>query len=146
MIFFRLVVMVLVMGLIAGCQPSEQKATVKSSEAGVSVEERLQEAYRQQTSDFMVEFGGSVAKILPDDREGLEHQRFVVRLSSGQTLLVAHNTDLAPRVSGLSVGDHVDVYGQYEWSAKGGVVHWTHHDPQGRRAGGWIRHNGRIYQ
>jgi hypothetical protein len=42
-------------------------------------------------------------------------------------------------------GDYVEFNGQYEWNAKGGVVHWTHHDPQGRHETGWVKHNGHNY-
>jgi hypothetical protein len=82
---------------------------------------------------------------LPDDLEGSRHQRFVLRLSSGQTLLVAHNIDLAPRISSLNRGDKVEFYGEYEWNAKGGVIHWTHHDPSGRHVGGWLKHDSKTY-
>jgi len=61
-------------------------------------------------------------------------------------VLVSHNIDLAPRIDGLRTGDRVDVRGEYEWNARGGVIHWTHHDPQGRHPGGWLRHRGRLYQ
>ena len=84
-------------------------------------------------------------KILPDDLKGSRHQRFLLRLSSGQTLIVAHNIDLAFRINSLSGGDKVAFYGEYEWNAKGGVIHWTHHDPSGRHAGGWLRHDGKTY-
>ena len=88
----------------------------------------------------------TVSRILSDDNEGSRHQRFVVRLSSGRTLLIAHNIDLAPRVSSLRVGDTVSFYGEYEWNDRGGVIHWTHHDPRGSHVGGWIEHKGRRYE
>jgi len=106
----------------------------------------LQQAYNNRQSDLQVQGGGVVIKILPDDLEGSRHQRFVLRLNSGQTLIVAHNIDLAPRISGLNRGDKVEFYGEYEWNAKGGVIHWTHRDPGGRHVGGWLRHEGKTYQ
>ena len=85
-------------------------------------------------------------RILPDDNQGQRHQRFIVRLDSGQTILIAHNIDLAPRVEPLREGDGVEFSGEYEPNAKGGVVHWTHHYPAGRHPAGWIRHDGRTFQ
>jgi hypothetical protein len=89
---------------------------------------------------------GTVERVLSDDDDGSRHQRFILRLSSGRTLLVAHNIDLAPRVSSLREGDTVSFYGEYEPNDKGGVVHWTHHDPQGQHAEGWLEHKGQRYQ
>lgn len=96
--------------------------------------------------DTQVRGSGVVTRILPDDEQGSRHQRFILRLPSGQTLLVAHNIDLAPRVSGLEVGDTVEYYGQYQSNPKGGVVHWTHRDPAGRHAAGWLKHDGETFQ
>ncbi|QOY51204.1 DUF3465 domain-containing protein [Candidatus Sulfurimonas baltica] len=42
---------------------------------------------------------GDVIRVLSDDNTGSRHQRFIIRLSSGQTLLIAHNIDLAPKES-----------------------------------------------
>ena len=89
---------------------------------------------------------GNVTRILADDDDGSRHQRFIVRLATGQTILIAHNIDLAPRVEGLKVGDAVEFSGEYESNPQGGVVHWTHRDPRGQHAAGWIRHGGRTYQ
>lgn len=90
--------------------------------------------------------GGKVVRVLPDDNDGSRHQRFIVRLSSGRTLLIAHNIDLAPRVPSIRVGDTVSFNGEYEWNDKGGVIHWTHRDPQNRHQAGWIEHKGKRYQ
>ena len=103
-------------------------------------------AYRDQVSNTQVAGSGQVVRVLSDDTEGSRHQRFVLRLDSGQTLLVAHNLDLAPRVIGLSKGDTVEFNGEYEWNSQGGVVHWTHHDPRGVHVAGWLKHSGRTYQ
>jgi hypothetical protein len=61
-------------------------------------------------------------------------------------LLVTHNIDLAPRIYDVREGDDVSFSGVYEWNPEGGVIHWTHHDPDGRHPGGWLKHNGKTYQ
>jgi hypothetical protein len=89
---------------------------------------------------------GTVERVLSDDNDGSRHQRFILELGSERTLLVAHNIDLAPRIPSLSKGDTVAFYGEYETNQQGGVIHWTHLDPQGRHAAGWLEHEGRRYQ
>lgn len=98
------------------------------------------------TQGQMVSVEGTVTRLLADDWEGSPHQRFVVRTASGRTLLVAHNLDLAPRLEGLREGDRVSLRGEYTWNDKGGVIHWTHRDPGGRHAAGYIDWKGRRYQ
>ena len=83
---------------------------------------------------------------MPDDNYGSRHQRFILKLNSGQTLVVAHNIDLAPKLHSLKESDVVTFNGEYEWNSKGGVLHWTHRDPKGRHVAGWLKHNGRMYQ
>ncbi len=117
--------------------------TTSADQAGDAV---LADAFRDHLSDREVEGRGTVARILRDDDDGSRHQRFIVRLASGQTLLVAHNIDVAPRVEDLREGDAVAFRGVYEWSEEGGTIHWTHRDPDGQHAAGWIRHEGRTYQ
>lgn len=106
----------------------------------------LENAYQTRARNHQVRSSGTVIKLLADDNTGSRHQRFILRLNSGRTLLVSHNIDLAPRVASLQVGDIVEFNGEYEWNAKGGVMHWTHHDPQGRHEAGWLKHRERIYQ
>lgn len=103
-------------------------------------------AFEKRAHKIRVEGRGTVVKVLPDDNDGSRHQRFLVRLRSGLTVLIAHNIDLAPRISSLRAGDAVSFSGEYEWNAKGGVIHWTHRDPHGRHPAGWIRRGGQSIQ
>lgn len=105
----------------------------------------LAQALAAEAHDVEVQGEGVVEKVLSDDEDGNRHQRFILKLASGQTLLVAHNIDVAPRVEGLQPGDTVAFRGVYEWSAEGGTVHWTHRDPDGRHTPGWLRHDGTQY-
>jgi len=108
--------------------------------------EQIASAFNNQTSGLQVSGEGVVSRLLPDDNDGSAHQRFILTLASGQTLLISHNIDLAPRVASLGVGDTVAFHGEYEWNSKGGVIHWTHHDPRGEHPAGWLKHGGRTYQ
>lgn len=136
--------------LAPGLRTSDSREA--STRSGVSPEARdgsdaiLESAFAQRISRLQVTGQGTVVKVLRDDGNGSRHQRFIVRLDSGRTVLVAHNIDLAPRIDALSAGDTVAFYGEYEWNPKGGVIHWTHRDPQGRHPAGWIRHDGQTYQ
>lgn len=103
-------------------------------------------AFRARESGLWLETSGEVVRVLPDDTKGARHQRFVLEIQGGITVLVAHNIDLAPRVEPLEIGDRVQARGLYEWNEQGGVVHWTHRDPAGHRKGGWVRRDGRVFE
>ena len=111
-----------------------------------SAEATLQRAFDTHREGFWIEASGRVVRVLADDREGSRHQRIIVMLSTGQTLLIAHNIDIAPRVERIEAGDHLRFRGEYVWNAQGGVIHWTHHDPDGTEIGGWLEHHGRRYR
>jgi len=103
-------------------------------------------ALQNQQSGIQVAGQGTVVKVLPDDANGDRHQRFIIELASGQTLLIAHNIDIAPRVPTLAQGATIGFSGVYEWNEQGGVVHWTHHDPGGQHSPGWLEFEGFRYQ
>ncbi len=140
----KLLLPFLIVGLIYGIQ--QYQATEPNGVRGTASQHEATPTVAKWQSGEQVRGSGRVARILSDDNEGSRHQRFIVELSPGRTLLVAHNIDLAPRVQSLSVGDTVTFYGEYEWNDRGGVIHWTHHDPQGRHVAGWLEHRGRRYQ
>lgn len=106
----------------------------------------IDRAQESMVSGGQLQGQGTVVKVLPDDNEGSRHQKFILQLPTGQTLLVAHNIDIASRISSLRVGDNVSFSGEYERNFNGGVIHWTHHDPRGRHAAGWLKHGGKTYQ
>lgn len=113
---------------------------IESSETG------LHNAFINGQSDVQIQGSGVVTKLLPDDRKGSQHQKFILQTSVNHTVLVAHNIDVANRIAGLKNGDTVGFYGEYEWTRQGGVIHWTHRDINGRHINGWLQHNGKRYQ
>lgn len=106
----------------------------------------LEDAFENNKSDFQIQGKGIVTRILSDDLDGSRHQRFILQISPKLTVLVAHNMDIAPKVQGLIVNHTVEYYGEYEWNDLGGVIHWTHHDPEGYHIDGWLKYNGITYQ
>ncbi len=105
----------------------------------------IYEAFLNKKSNVQVYGQGVIQKLLPDDNHDIRHQKIIVQLSENHTVLIAHNIDLAPRAD-VKKGEKISFYGEYEWNRKGGVVHWTHHDPGGKHVDGWIEIKGKKYQ
>lgn len=107
---------------------------------------QLLAAFNNRVAKLQVKGQGIIVKVLKDDLDGSRHQRLLLKVNDKQTVLVAHNIDLAPRIPNPKVGDVVTFYGEYVWNNQGGVIHWTHRDPRAKHADGWLRHNQKIYQ
>jgi len=104
----------------------------------------VEKAYLNQQSGAMVEVSGQVTRILTDDKDDLQHQKFVIRLQNGQSLLVVHNTVDAEQVP-IVIHNEVTVRGEYSWTEPGGLIHWTRRDHSAERRHGWIEYQGRKY-
>jgi Protein of unknown function (DUF3465) len=140
---FRLLAVVLCLNALGACTLAP---AINSNGVVSESNQRLARAFDQHERNLQVEGTGTVTRLLSDDNDGARHQRFVVQLQTGQTILIAHNIDLAPRIISLEVGDDVEFFGEYEWNPQGGVVHWTHRDPNRHHTAGWVKHEGRVYQ
>jgi Protein of unknown function (DUF3465) len=144
--------LVFILSLLAACKQSTPSVSAVgdapiSTQANVEINNSaLIDAFKNKKSDIFVEGSGVVKKLLADDNKGSRHQKFLVTISAEQTLLFAHNIDLAPRLDALAVGDVVTFRGEYVYNPKGGVMHWTHKDPDGNIQGGWIMHKGQKYE
>jgi hypothetical protein len=101
--------------------------------------------YGIEDTGAWIEGSGIVRRLLSDDHDGSRHQRFVVDLRNGQTVLIAHNLELAERIP-LGIGDRVQFRGMYEWNDLGGLVHWTHRDPLGIEDGGFVKYRAGLYR
>ena len=86
-------------------RPNDSVVLTDQSSTALSI------AFDERESGVQTEGNGVVIKMLPDDNDGSRHQRFILKLHSGQTLLIAHNIDLAPRLSTLRKGDVVSLNG-----------------------------------
>jgi hypothetical protein len=105
----------------------------------------VKRVYGKPDTGTWIEESGLVRRLIPDDNNGARHQRFILDLRNGQTVLMAHNLDLAERVP-VGLGDRIRFRGMYEWNERGGLVHWTHHDPLGIEDGGFIRYRSKSYE
>lgn len=63
------------------------------------------------------------------------------------TVLVAHNISTSQRVP-VKPGDTISLRGEYEYTEKGGTIHFTHKPKYNSRSGqgGWIEFKGVRYE
>jgi hypothetical protein len=108
------------------------------------------DAWRAGRSNVEVTAEGSIASILGNSGgPSGTHEGFLLHLRGasghGLTVRVEDNVDLTGQVP-LSEGEDVEVRGEYVYDANGGVIHYTHRDPSGRHAAGFIRAGDTLYQ
>ena len=94
-----------------------------------------------------VTFSGTVtsaARFFFGSRTRCEHETFGVGTAAGPVQIV-DNTGIAPRVP-VQPGDSIQVRGEMVHDPdRIPIVHWTHHDPQGTHADGFIELRGHVY-
>lgn len=96
--------------------------------------------------NFVEATGMLVVETLPDDRQGLQHQKFVVQLTSGATMLAVYNLDMEGcTYIPVKKGDRVAMGGEFKWTSQGALLHWLHYDPSQRRPDGYVQLNGVDY-
>lgn len=102
--------------------------------------------FHHHQSTVEVTADATVVRLLADTTSSTgTHERFIIRLSSSDlTIEVEHNISIAARAP-VKEGDHVIVHGEYIWNSQGGLIHFTHHDPQGTHEGGYIEDAGTTY-
>jgi len=125
---------------------SPQMAQGEGDLARVSADDRqIIAAQSNQESKVEVTVTARVKKLLPDDTRGLQHQKFLLILSNGTSILVANDLTYGQRVP-IQPGDVVKIHGEYIWNRLGGLIHWTHRSDTPRHESGWIEFNGQTYQ
>ena len=90
-----------------------------------------------------------VTKILPEDTQGLPHQRFIVQDNdSAMTLEVDNDETYGEKVPGLQVGEQLEIRGveYHDISPRKDGIHWTHHARRPGDAGYIQTPDGNIYQ
>ena len=99
-------------------------------------------AFADHQSDLWLTVSAPVSRTLSDSIGRFEHQRFILRCASGQTLLVENDVSVGQRAP-VQAGDQVTVHGQYIWNSLGGLIHYTHHGSGAQS--GWIALRGKVY-
>ncbi len=85
---------------------------------------------------------GVIKEILPEDKYGRPHQKFILNVQ-GIKVQVVHGTDYG-RIP-LRTGGRVKVCGEFINSNQGSLIHWTHYDPGARHPDGFIALDGEVY-
>ncbi|HVA27168.1 MAG TPA: DUF3465 domain-containing protein, partial [Candidatus Baltobacteraceae bacterium] len=105
-------------------------------------------AYASHFSRVEVVAAGRVTRLL-GSAPGIRspHEGFLMRLDSpcGIVVRVESNQNFTGVIP-LKIGDRINVKGEYEFYAQGGVIHWTHPDPTGHHPGGYVEVGKRVYQ
>jgi uncharacterized protein YdbL (DUF1318 family) len=104
----------------------------------------IQAVNQQKNVHYLEAANIQVTKLLEDDTQGREHQKFVARLSNGKVVQIVSNLDMCERIP-VSIGDVVSVGGEFIWTKNGGLVHWVHRDPKGIRKDGYVALKGKFY-
>ncbi|MBD5654093.1 MAG: DUF3465 domain-containing protein [Candidatus Eremiobacteraeota bacterium] len=127
---------------LAACAPA-----ATSADAGNGA---IYDAWRAGRSHVEVTASGTIARVL-GTRPGRisAHEGFLLHLRGaagrGLTVRVEDNVDFTGAIP-LQPGADVVARGEYVYDSRGGIVHYTHRDPRGRHAAGYVETGGKLYQ
>jgi hypothetical protein len=127
--------------MLAGCGTTQTSAaTDRADDAAIAAD------FVNHRSNVEVTADGVVVGTFPDRKSSDgTHEQFIIRLTSQNlTVEIEHNISIGRRVP-VAQGDEVVVHGEYIWNAQGGLIHFTHHDPQGTHENGYITDKGQTY-
>lgn len=130
--------------------PASKSSTKSASQNALSCNNQaIYNAFNQKNENQKIQVlgCGQVKKVLKDDNDGSQHQKFLITIDGYPqiSVLVAHNIDLAKRVENIQPNTPIRFYGEYIYNDKGGVLHWTHKDPTSRHQDGWLEYNEQKY-
>lgn len=103
---------------------------------------QLLQVMRSNANRPQVMVTGVVSQVLPEDHDGLPHQKYTITVDNQIKLLVVSNLDFG-RVP-VVVGKSLTVCGEYKKVGQG-MIHWTHFDPHGGHPDGFTVVDGKLY-
>lgn len=103
------------------------------------------QAQSQQARKVELTVTAPIKKLLREEDYREPHQRFLLILSNGTTVLVANDLKYGT-FAPVQEGNVVRIHGEYIWNEKGGVLHWTHKSDEPNHESGYIDFNGMRYQ
>ena len=93
-----------------------------------------------------VEGEGEVVFFVSHDPGAVNLQKFLVRLDSGKTMLIVHDTARSKRIADLNLGDQVAFCGEYFYGQNGDEIRVDEPTPDGQPGNGWVKHKGQTYR
>ena len=104
--------------------------------------DQLKVVMRSNTNRPQVMISGVITQILPEDHNGLPHQKYTLTVAGNIKLLIVSNLDFG-RVP-LTLGTTISVCGEFKNIGQG-MIHWTHFDPHGGHPDGFTIVDGQLY-
>lgn len=128
-------------GIAAAAYTLEKMGT---TEIDISPDNKaFEQAFEDRSQKVILSVSGRVIKTL-EEPSGSKYQKFLVDID-GRTVLVAHNLEMG-RMIPVEPNYEIVIKGEYIWTEKGGVIHWTHRDPRKEHPDGFIYYNKRLYK
>lgn len=140
---FKALMLLPVLFLVSTADAKPRRPVPGGQGSGVDIE-LVRAANSRSRVHFVRAARMEVIRLLPDDREGRPHQKFVVRLSNGLEVTAVSNLDLCEYIP-VKVGMFVGLAGEFIWTNQGALIHWLHRDPRKNRPDGYVELNGKFY-
>ncbi|HIP75819.1 MAG TPA: DUF3465 domain-containing protein [Psychromonas hadalis] len=102
--------------------------------------------FNNQRGGEMVSSLGRIIKLLEDQTSPYLAQLILIRLNSGQKLIIKHNLKASTKIADLKVGEMIKFKGVYRWNSRGGMVVSTFENKQHPKRSGWVKFADKTYQ